>query len=188
MIINSDQSLIVTLNWCGDIDLDLTAFMLGQNSLVMDDGGVVFYNSLSREHPYDEAVHGDPERWRRMCRPMSPDGAVVGSVDDQGSGEASSEQITIDLSRVDPKVRSVMLCVTSSVKEGRRPPIIEAEHPRLSIEGEAPLVDCDLSQLDDGACGYEAYELVRRGDGRWTLDEVDEYHEGGLVELFEKFV
>lgn len=191
MIINPDQRLSVTLHWGGDIDLDLTAFMLGQNALVIDDGGVVFYNSLTRDEAYDESVHGDHQQWRRLTRPMSPDGAVIGAADASGAeGLSSQEAVTIDLSRIEPDVKSVMLCVTSCVKDGRRPPIVEAERPHLLVadKDNRQLGRYDLSQLYGNACGYEALELVRRHDGRWSLEEADEFHEGGLVELLEKFV
>ncbi len=189
MIINPEQKLSVTLNWGGDIDLDLTAFMLGQNSLVMDDGGVVFYNSLSREQEYDQAVHGDPKRWHETTRPISPDGAVKGSKDATGSAANSTEEVDIDLSLVAPDVHSVMLCVTSSVKNGRRPSIIEAERPELHVhDAKGRLASCNLAELPNNVCGYEAFELVRRHDNTWSLEQVDEFHEGGLVELLEKFV
>lgn len=189
MIINPEQKLSVTLNWSGDIDLDLTAFMLGQNALVMDDGGVVFYNSLSREEEYDQDAHGNLQRWREITCPMSPDGAVKGSKDATGTEDKSTEVINIDLSLVAPEVHSVMLCVTSSVKDGRRPSIVEAERPELHIhDAKGKLASCNLGELPDKACGYEAFELVRRHDDSWTLEQVDEFHEGGLVELLEKFV
>lgn len=189
MIINPEQKLSVTLNWSGDIDLDLTAFLLGQNSLVMDDGGVVFYNSLSREEEYDETVHGDLQHWREITGPMSPDGAVKGSKDATGTEAKSTEVINIDLGLVAPEVYSVMLCVTSSVKDGRRPSIVEATQPELNIhDAKGQLVSCNLGELPDKACGYEAFELVRGKGDSWQLKQVDEFHEGGLVELLEKFV
>lgn len=190
MIINPDQKLSAALSWGGNIDLDLTAFMLGQNSLVMDDGGVVFYNSLTRQQPYDPEIHGDIQQWRKLTRPISTDGAVTGAIDASGSSQLSQETVDIDLSRIEPDVRSVMLCVTSCVKDGRRPPIIEATSPLLTINDSDNnrLTQCDLSSIHGTACGYEAIELIRRYDGCWEIDLVDETHSGGLVELLEKFV
>ncbi|MDE6309981.1 MAG: TerD family protein [Muribaculaceae bacterium] len=189
MIINSEQNLTVTLSWGGDIDLDLTAFLLGQNALVMEDGGVVFYNSLSRDQEYDQAKHGDHQRWREVTRPMSPDGAVRGSADATGNEGNSVEKMSIDLTLVAPEIRSVMVCVTSSVKDGRRPAIVEAVQPELRIhDGNKQLASYNLSNLHDRACGYEAFELVRGKNETWQLKQVDEYHDGGLVELLEKFV
>lgn len=191
MIVERNQKISVKLSWEGDIDLDLSAFELGGNRLVMEDGGVVFYNSLSRSEAYDEAHYGDLERWRDMTVPMSPDGAIIGSADSEGDKSGTNvETISIDLGKIDDDVISVVVCVTSCAKSSSHPSIPQARRGVVSVHGHGgeTLADCDLTTLDAGACGYEFIELQRRHDGRWSLEEVDEFHEGALNDLLDKYV
>ncbi len=191
MIVENNQKLSVRLRWEGDIDLDLSAFELGGNRLVMEDGGVVFYNSLSRSEAYDESHHGDMQRWRDVTVPMSPDGAIIGSADVEGDNVGSSvETMSIDLGKIGEDVMSVVVCVTSCAKSSSHPSISQAQGGVVSVHGHGgeTLRDCDLTRLSAGARGYEFIELQRRHDGRWSIEEVDEFHEGALNDLLDKYV
>ena len=79
----------VVLDWNSDADLDASTFLCGDEGVILDDAGFVFYNSENREQPFDRVVYGNKRRWMAETRPMSGDGAVLGSIDDRSgaSGE-----------------------------------------------------------------------------------------------------
>lgn len=100
----------VVLDWNSDADLDASTFLCGDEGVILDDAGFVFYNSENREKPFDRAVFGNKRKWMAETRPMSSDGAVLGSLDDRNGG--SGEQIDVDLDKVDPNVCEIVLVVS----------------------------------------------------------------------------
>jgi tellurium resistance protein TerD len=82
-----------------DFDLDASAFMLGENKKLPLDEFFVFYNN-----------------------PVSPDGAVESSGDDTtgGSSDGDDETLTVDISKVDPKVLEIVFTVTIHDYETRK--------------------------------------------------------------------
>ena len=72
--------------------------------------GFVFYNSENREKPFDRAVFGNKRKWMAETRPMSSDGAVLGSLDDRNGG--SGEQIDVDLDKLIQNVCEIVFVVS----------------------------------------------------------------------------
>lgn len=73
-------------------DLDVEAFLLGQDGRVIGDDWFVFYN-----------------------QPMSPDGSVkVGADSRNGAGVGDDETVTVDLNRLNQNVAKIMFVVTIS--------------------------------------------------------------------------
>ena len=71
-------------------DLDVEAFVLGKNGLVLGDDWFIFYNQM-----------------------RSPDGAIVLSEDNRtGAGDGDDEVITIQLNQLNPSVEKVVFVVT----------------------------------------------------------------------------
>ena len=83
-----------------DFDLDASAFMLGENKKLPADEFFVFYNNQK-----------------------SPDGAVESSGDDLTGGSSDGgddETLTVDLSKVDPRVTEILFTATIHDAENRR--------------------------------------------------------------------
>ena len=83
-----------------DFDLDASAFMLGSNGKLPLDEFFVFYNN-----------------------PKSPDGAVESSGDDTSGGNSDGgddETLTVDLSKVDPRIQEILFTVTIHEAETRK--------------------------------------------------------------------
>jgi tellurium resistance protein TerD len=82
------QNVVVGLGWAPGFDLDLSAFMLGENKKLPSDEFFIFYKNTD-----------------------SPDGAVVYSGDDR-SGESSDgdddESMTVKLDKVSPNVTEII--------------------------------------------------------------------------------
>ena len=53
----------VVLDWNSDADLDASTFLCGDEGVILDDAGFVFYNSENREQPFDRAVFGNKRKW-----------------------------------------------------------------------------------------------------------------------------
>ncbi|MGB5033959.1 MAG: TerD family protein, partial [Saprospiraceae bacterium] len=80
-----------------DFDLDVSAFMLGENGKVINENYLVYYNSELRVLPNNlfNLEHYNPSKYpnreydfRLKTRPVDPDFSIHGSVDDT-SGNVS---------------------------------------------------------------------------------------------------
>jgi tellurium resistance protein TerD len=82
-----------------DFDLDASAFMLGASKEIPEQEFFVFYG----------------------CQ-KSPDGAVESSGDDTtgGSSEGDDETLTVDLTKVDPRIQEIIFTVTIHDYEARK--------------------------------------------------------------------
>ena len=152
----------VVLDWNSDADLDASTFLCGDEGVILDDAGFVFYNSENREQPFDRAVFGNKRKWMAETRPMSSDGAVLGSLDDRNGG--SGEQIDVDLDKVDPSVCEIVFVVSIHDEELCRYELNEAftEETALSVA-----------------------KLVVNEDGDWEFEAVGVGHVGGLETLID---
>lgn len=117
-----------------EFDLDVSAFILGQNGKVLFDGSpigekyIVYYNSDDRvlpDHlargtfklePYDSVKYPNKEDdYRVKTRPVSPNFEVIGSIDDK-TGNVSDgdddEDMLIDLSKLHPYAKEIIIVVS----------------------------------------------------------------------------
>lgn len=87
-------------------DLDVSAFMIGSNFKIPDDGFFVFYGANNKGKDGDGNL-----------RPLSQDGALFGAVDEREgdedeNSEGDTEDMILNLSKVDPKVEQIIIVVT----------------------------------------------------------------------------
>jgi tellurium resistance protein TerD len=105
------QNVRIGLGWQANedpngpnFDLDVSAFMIGSDFKIPDDGFFVFYGA--------ENTGTDSEG---NTRPLSQDGAMFGAVDEKEGGEESegdTEDMILDLSKVDQRVEQIIIAVT----------------------------------------------------------------------------
>lgn len=90
-----------------NFDLDVSAFMIGTDFKIPDDGFFVFYGC---DHTGTDA--------QGNVRPLSQDNAMYGAVDvkdenDESAAEGDDqEDMLLDLSKVDPRVEQIIVAVT----------------------------------------------------------------------------
>lgn len=90
-----------------NFDLDVSAFMIGSDFKIPDDGFFVFYGC--------DNTGVDPQG---NTRPLSQDGALFGAVDvidptrDKRVGVEDEEDMLLDLSKVDSRVEQIIIAVT----------------------------------------------------------------------------
>lgn len=104
------NNLTVTLSWEGDADLDISAFLVGEDGLIMDDADFVYYNSAKRSEPFDPAKFGNKNAWKEQTVPMSADGSVMGAHDERKGGNA--EKMQVDLGKVGGAIKEIIFCST----------------------------------------------------------------------------
>lgn len=173
----------VVLDWDSDADLDASTFLCGDEGVILDDAGFVFYNSENREKPFDRAVYGNKRRWMAETRPMSSDGAVLGSLDDRDGD--SGEQIDVDLNKVDPKVCEIVFVVSIHDKGKTFGNVKGAFISVINAENDEELCRYELAEAFTKETALSVAKLVVNEDGDWEFEAVGVGHIGGLETLID---
>ena len=173
----------VVLDWDSDADLDASTFLCGDEGVILDDAGFVFYNSENREKPFDRTVYGNKRRWMEETRPMSSDGAVLGSLDDRDGD--SGEQIDVNLDKVDPNVCEIVF-VVSIHNEGKTFGDVKGAFISvINAENDEELCRYELAEAFTKETALSVAKLVVNEDGDWEFEAVGVGHVGGLETLID---
>ena len=173
----------VVLDWDSDADLDASTFLCGDEGVILDDAGFVFYNSENREKPFDRAVYGNKRRWMTETRPMSSDGAVLGSLDDRDGD--SGEQIDVDLDKVDPNVCEIVFVVSIHDEGKTFGDVKGAFISVINAENDEELCRYELAEAFTKETALTVAKLVVNEDGDWEFEAVGVGHVGGLETLID---
>lgn len=173
----------VVLDWNSDADLDASTFLCGDEGVILDDAGFVFYNSENREQPFDRAVFGNKRKWMAETRPMSSDGAVLGSLDDRNGG--SGEQIDVDLDKVDPNVCEIVFVVSIHDEGMTFGDVKDAFISVVNAVNDEELCRYELNEAFTEETALSVAELVVNEDGDWEFEAVGVGHVGGLETLID---
>lgn len=173
----------VVLDWTSDADLDASTFLCGDEGVILDDAGFVFYNSENREKPFDRAVYGNKRRWMAETRPMSSDGAVLGSLDDRDGD--SGEQIDVDLDKVSPKVCEIVFVVSIHDEGKTFGDVNGAFISVINAENDEELCRYELAEAFTKETALSVAKLVVNEDGDWEFEAVGVGHVGGLETLID---
>ena len=176
----------VQLNWASDADLDASTFLCGDEGVILEDAGFVFYNSENREKPFDRAVFGNKKRWMAETRPMSADGAVLGSLDDRAGGDG--EVIDVNLDNVDPKVSEIVFVAT--IHEGDNEGVTfgdvkDAYIAVINAENDEELCRYELNEAFTSETAVSVAKLIINEDGDWEFEAIGMGHAGGLETLID---
>lgn len=173
----------VVLDWNSDADLDASTFLCGDEGVILDDAGFVFYNSENREQPFDRAVFGNKRKWMVETRPMSSDGAVLGSLDDRNGG--SGEQIDVDLDKVDPNVCEIVFVVSIHDEGMTFGDVKDAFISVVNAVNDEELCRYELNEAFTEETALSVAKLVVNEDGDWEFEAVGVGHVGGLETLID---
>ena len=173
----------VVLDWNSDADLDASTFLCGDEGVILDDAGFVFYNSENREQPFDRAVFGNKRKWRAETLPMSSDGAVLGSLDDRNGG--SGEQIDVDLDKVDPNVCEIVFVVSIHDEGMTFGDVKDAFISVVNAVNDEELCRYELNEAFTEETALSVAKLVVNEDGDWEFEAVGVGHVGGLETLID---
>jgi tellurium resistance protein TerD len=152
-----------------DFDLDASAFMLGENKKIPKDEFFVFYNN-----------------------PLSPDNAVESSGDDTtgGSSDGDDETLTVDLSKVDPKIAEIIFTVTIHEYEARRQNFGQVRNSFIRIYNAQTNEEIAKYELDEDFSVETAVEFGRlyKKGGEWKFEAMGIGYKGGLDYFVKKYV
>jgi tellurium resistance protein TerD len=169
------QKLGVGLGWdpnpnasSHDYDLDASAFMLGADAQVPNEGFFVFY--------------GNQE---------SPEGAVKSSGDDRtgGNSDGDDETLELDLGRLDPRIEQIVFSVSIYEADIRRQNFGQVRNSFIRIFN--TLTDEELCkyELDEDFSVETAIEFGRlyKRNGTWKFEALGVSSSGGLEGLVKKY-
>lgn len=152
-----------------DFDLDASAFMLGDNKKLPADEFFVFYNN-----------------------PKSPDGSVESSGDDLtgGNSDGDDETLTVDLTRVDPKIQEIVFTVTIHEYETRKQNFGQVRNSFIRIYNAQTNEEIAKYELDEDFSIETAVEFGRlyKRNGEWKFEAMGIGYKGGLQYFVNKFV
>lgn len=152
-----------------DFDLDASAFMLGENKKLPADEFFVFYNNQK-----------------------SPDGAVESSGDDLTGGSSDGgddETLTVDLTKVDPRVTEILFTATIHDAENRRQNFGQVRNSYIRIYNAITNAEIAKYDLDEDFSIETAVEFGRlyRRNGEWKFEAIGNGYKGGLEYFVNKY-
>lgn len=152
-----------------DFDLDASAFMLGENKKLPRDEFFIFYNN-----------------------PLSPDKAVESSGDDLtgGNSDGDDETLTVDLSKVDPKISEIVFTVTIHEFETRKQNFGQVRNSFIRIYNAQTNEEIAKYELDEDFSIETAVEFGRlyKRNGEWKFEAMGIGYKGGLQYFVDKYV
>ena len=170
------QHLIVGLGWDPAengqtaFDLDATACLLDDKGKTPDEKFFVFYNNMS-----------------------SPDGSCASSGDDQTGGNSDGgddEEITVDLTKVDPRVKSIVFAASIYDAQNRKQNFGQVKNSYIRIVN---------AENNEELCRYELCEdfsvetaiefgRIYLQNGEWKFEATGDGHKDGLQGIVNKYV
>lgn len=183
------SNLTVSLGWKGGADLDACAFLLGEDGVILEDADFVYYNSNNREEAFSRDKFGNKKVWRQQTRPMSSDGSVMGSIDDLGDDDDddgdASEEMTVDLDKVNGKIVEIVFCVTVYEEATT---FGSVNSPYISIiddENGDELCRYNLQEKFQSETAVVAGRLLCDEEGEWSFEAVGKGYTGGMQSLID---
>ena len=152
-----------------DFDLYASAFMLGSNKKLPQDEFFVFYNNQK-----------------------SPDGAVESSGDDLTGGNSDGgddETLTVDLTKVDPRIEEIIFTVTIHEAIARKQNFGQVHNSYIRIYNAVTNEDIARYDLDEDFSIETAVEfgrLYKRGS-EWKFEAMGIGYKGGLQYFVDKY-
>ena len=194
-----------------EFDLDVSAFMLGNNKKIINDDYLVFFGSEKRVRPdnfrvfelpdavkyppytdEDGKYHDTKQHWREKTRPTDPEFSVIGSIDDMDgktSDGGDDETLDIDLSKVRADVVEIIIVVSIHEYDVRRQNFGQIDDAYIRIYKPAtPNNDEYKFALNEDYSNCASVEFCRiyREFGGWKLQALGFGHPIGLEELAYK--
>lgn len=140
---------------------------------------------MKRSENFDRAKFGNKNAWKAETFPMSADGSVLGPKDERVGG--STEKISVDLSKVAPKVSEIVFCA-SIYDQGKT--FGDVQSPYISIKNDdngEELCRYTLNEQFSGETALIAGSLYVNEDGDWEFKAEGRGLLGGLEALVELY-
>lgn len=190
--IGRESLLSVKLTWQGEVDLDLSAFILNDEGYIDNESDLVFYNSTNRNEVFDPEVFANEEDWISKTVPVSSDGSITGSSDAEGvAGCRTSESITIDFVKIKQTTNRIIVCVSKfkpTLKTAESNAPLKAEITIIDKKTDKSLLSSTHIVLGGEVTAVEVFEISRVSDDNWICQQCNTSHCGGLHSIIDKYV
>ncbi|MDE6444236.1 MAG: TerD family protein [Muribaculaceae bacterium] len=184
---NELDNIRVELTWQKG-DLDAEAWLLDSDGRIINDEAFVFYNSENRSEPFDKTKFKNKKKYFKETRPMSADGAVLGSKDELRGG---IETLNLILSEVDADVEEVVISATIHTPNADSVNVFgHVENAKITIideDADEPLCFFELSKDYQSEDAVVAARFIINEDGEWEFEAVGKGYNGGLQTLVEMY-
>lgn len=162
------KNIMVELGWKEDIDLDVSAFLLGRNSKVTKETNFVFYGNAADD---SGAVfhHGDK---------------TTGETEE---GDGEKEEIEVNLAKLPGNVESIVFVVTiySNQESIDFSQITGSYISLINIDTAKEVVRYELDRMDESiSCVFG--KLTKDGSS-WSFNAVGQGFDMDLAEICNKF-
>ncbi|MDE5949101.1 MAG: TerD family protein [Prevotella sp.] len=171
-------------------DPDACTFLLGEEGIIINDGGFVYYRSNCREEPFSREKYSNKRNWREKTYPVSPDGSVKGPHDDRGTDDDNSgqgnENIIVDLNKVDPKITELVFC--AAMYNHDKYTFGDVEDLYISITNDAnseELCRYNLKDYFKTETAIVAGRMLCDEEGEWSFEAVGKSYTGGMQTLID---
>lgn len=168
-------SLTVGLGWDqaagvqGDIDLDLSAVLLGANGRAGSESDLVFYGEDSHVHPSQSVRYSGDNR--------------------TGEGDGDDEWITVDLSKVPAQVQAIVFIASIDDPNGFGHTFGEVEAAFIRVANDNDGRELARFDLTDGAATdiALAFGEVYRDGSEWKFQAIGDGYAGGLAGALDNY-
>lgn len=155
-------------NTGNDFDLDASAFCLGDNGKIPQDEYFIFYNNK-----------------------YSPDGAIEGADDDTtgGASDGDDEEIKVNLSKVDPKIKEIVFVVTIHESQQRKQNFGQVRNSYIRIVDESSNEEIAKYELEEDFSVETSVEFGRlyRKDNEWKFQAMGDGYKEDLNYFVSKY-
>ena len=173
----------VELGWASGADLDLCAFLVGEDGMIQDDADFVFYGSKLREKPFSREEFGNQNNWKKNTRPMSADGSVLGSIDDLNGGDG--EKMTVDLYKVGGNISEIVFCSTVFTEGKSFGDVVDPYIAIYNDENGDELCRYNLKESFSSETAVVAGSLILDENGEWQFEAQGQGYNGGMQALID---
>lgn len=192
-----DSPILLTLKYCGNMNIDLSSLLLTKEGLISEEGNFVFYNSKFRTKPFDRKQFRNISHWRESTSPISADGAVEVISDEilRDSCDISDyciECMMVTLSKIRNDIDRIIFTVSGYYFDtyhnfGNLTECIVEIFDKQSMR---LLTSCNLLPIigkyqDNNAIVF--CELSRRGKQSWHIKFLYEAYKGGLGQIINTY-
>ncbi|MBE9221672.1 TerD family protein [Cyanobacterium stanieri LEGE 03274] len=153
----------------GDFDLDVSLFLLGTNEKIISDKHFIFYNNL---------VSPDPDQSVKLLGDNRT-----------GEGEGDDEGLIVDLRKIPPEVKKVVITVTIYEADKRKQNFGQVNNAYIrlvDVQTKEEVLRYDLSEDFSVETAVIMAELYNQ-DGDWRINAVGSGFQGGLQALLDRY-
>lgn len=151
-----------------EFDLDASAFMVAANKQIPAEPFFVFYGNQT-----------------------SPEGAIASSGDDRtgGNSDGDDETLTVDLSKIDPRIEEIIFTVTIHEADLRKQNFGQVRNSFIRIYDTSNNNEICKYELDEDFSVETAVEFGRlyKRNGAWRFEAMGLGYKGGLDTFVKKY-